>query len=92
MSPEDREKAIEVADAERGEPPGMGAALLTVLVMILTTAVVAFLIYLVMVAVRPIEARHFKKATEIELPVVHAARVHPTNSLRYAQDVRSRQT
>jgi len=78
MSPEDRAKAIEVADAERGEPPGMGAALLTVLVMILTTAVIAFLIYLVMVAIRPIEARHFKKATEIELPVLHAQHTRQT--------------
>lgn len=73
MNAEDRAKAIEIEDEARGVPPGMGAALLTVLVMILTTAVLAFLIYLVMVAIRPIEARNFKKATEIELPVLHAA-------------------
>lgn len=71
MTPEDKLEAAQAGDVERGQP-GMGAALLAVLVMILSTAVLAFLVYVVMVAIRPIEARHFKKATEIEQPILHA--------------------
>ena len=49
--------------------PGLGLALLTVLVMLLVTAVLAGLIYLLMVAISPIDQRTPRSKTS-ESPVV----------------------
>lgn len=66
------QRALAVAEEEERREPGMGSALLAILVMLFTTAVISALIYLVMIAIRPIEARNFKKAAEIEKPAVEA--------------------
>ena len=54
---------------DRNEPretPGMGRALLVVLLMLGITAVLCILVYGVMIAIRPIEARQYRKAADIE--------------------------
>jgi len=52
---------------ERPGAPGMSRALLMVLLMIVIAAILCVVIYGVMIAIRPIEARQDKKAYEIEL-------------------------
>src|SRR5688572_23234909 len=71
MNGDDKAKAAEADEAARREP-GMGSALLAVLVMILSTAILALLIYLVMVTVVPGEPRQVRKAAEVEQPLYQA--------------------
>jgi hypothetical protein len=68
MDAGDRAKALEAQEAAQAEP-GMGAALLAVLVMIVSTSILAFLIYLVMVLIVPGE-RKVNKAASIEQPLL----------------------
>ena len=67
MDAEDQIKAAESDDPGEAEP-GMAAALLAVLVMILSTSVLALLIYIVMIAIVPIEPRQVKKPAPVEQP------------------------
>ena len=48
------------------EAPGIGRALLVVLLMLGITAVLCILVYGVMIAIRPIEARQYRKAADLE--------------------------
>jgi hypothetical protein len=54
------------------EPPGMPRALLVVVLMIAITAVLCALIYVVMLAIRPIEPRHYKNAAGAAVPTLCA--------------------
>ena len=68
------DKAAQTAEradaAERG--PGMAKALLAVFVMLLSTLVLAGLIYLVMITIVPTDRREPRKAADIEQPLLHA--------------------
>jgi hypothetical protein len=70
MSLESRTKLTADRDEPR-EAPGLGRALLAVVLMIAITALVCALIYLVMIAIRPIEPRQYKKPAQADLPVLH---------------------
>ena len=67
MNADEQARVEESGDPGEAEP-GMAVALLAVLVMILSTSVLAFLIYVVMIAVIPIEPRQVKKPAEIQQP------------------------
>ena len=67
MNAEDQIKAAESDDPGEAEP-GMAAALLAVVVMIASTSVLALLIYIVMIAVVPIEPRQVKKPAGVLQP------------------------
>ncbi len=69
MNAEDQLKAAQAEDLERDQP-GMGAALLAVLVMIVSTSVLALLIYIVMVTIVPTEPRQVRKPAVLEQPLV----------------------
>ena len=62
MNNAQKAKVAAAMEEEQLREPGMGAAMLAVLVMLLTTAVLFVLIYLVMVAITPMEARGTKPA------------------------------
>jgi hypothetical protein len=68
MDAQDRARALEAEEAAQAEP-GMAEALLAVLVMIVSTSILAFLIYLVMVLIVPAE-RQVDKAASIERVLV----------------------
>ena len=72
MNGKDR-AAAKAAEAEEAaqRAPGMGSALLAVLVMILSTLLLAALIYVVMATAIPTE-REPRKAADIEQPVTPA--------------------
>ena len=69
MNGDDQAKAAEAEEAAQQEP-GMGSALLAVLVILVSTSILAFLIYVVMVTVVPGASRPTKKAAAIEQPAV----------------------
>lgn len=71
MNGDDKAKAAAAEEAASKEP-GMGSALLAVLVMILSTAVLALLIYVVMITLVPSEPRQTRKAAAVEQPLYHA--------------------
>jgi len=52
--------------------PGIGRALLAVVLMIAITAVVCVAIYGVMIAIRPIEPRDYKKVSVLSLPAARS--------------------
>ena len=68
MNGEDKAKAAEAEEAAQREP-GMGRALLAVLVMLLSTLVLAALIYIVMITIVPTDRRTQHKAPAIEQPL-----------------------
>ena len=61
MNNAQKAKAAAAMEEEHLREPGMGAAMVAVLVMLLTTAVLFVLVYLVMVAITPMEARSSKQ-------------------------------
>lgn len=68
-----REDTAKAAHAEEAlSEPGIATALLAVLVMIVSTGILAFLIYIVMVAIVPNEPRQVLKTSAIEQPLLHA--------------------
>ena len=70
MNGEDKARAAQAEEA-RGEP-GLSMALLAVLVMVLSTAFLALLIYVIMATIVPTEPRQASKAAEVEQPLYHA--------------------
>ena len=70
MQAEERNALID-AEADDPNAPGMGAALVTIAVLILTTGVLALLVYIVMIGIVRIEPR-YKKAVELEVPALIA--------------------
>ena len=58
-----------IAEQEHRAEPGLGLALLTVLVMLLVTAVLGGLIYILMIAISPIDQRTPRSA-RTETPAV----------------------
>ena len=71
MEGEERGRAR--AEEDRNEP-GIGRALLVVVAMIGITAVLCVLIYGMMVAIRPIEARQGARSSAVELQVLPGSR------------------
>ena len=69
MNNADKAKVAAALEEAHQNEPGMAAAMLAVLVMLLTTAVLYALIYLVMVAITPMEARN-KKPAAPDIPAV----------------------
>ena len=65
---EDKARAAEAEEAA-ARAPGMGRALLAVLVMILSTLVLAALIFMVMLMVVPADRRTQQKAPGVEQPL-----------------------
>ena len=57
-----------IPEEENRMEPGVGLALLTVLVMLLVTAILSGLIYVLMIAISPIDQRQPKAATTVEVP------------------------
>lgn len=78
MDAGDRAKALEAQEAAQAEP-GMGAALLAVLVMIVSTSILAFLIYLVMVTIVPGERKVSQPAPVERPPLVTPDTKRATN-------------
>jgi len=68
--------AAALEEAHQNEP-GMVSALVAVLAMLLSTAVLFVLVYLVMVAITPMEARH-KKPAAPDTPAVQQKDASPT--------------
>jgi hypothetical protein len=60
MNRADKAKVAATLEKEHLREPGMGAAMLAILVMLGTTAVLFVLVYLVMVAITPLQGRHSK--------------------------------
>ena len=58
-----------IPEEEHRPEPGYGLALLTVAVMLIVTAILCILIYGLMVAISPLEARKPRAATPAEVPV-----------------------
>ena len=56
MSEADKIRPLEPDESARAEP-GFGTALIAVGVILVTIAVLSFLIYILMIAIRPIESR-----------------------------------
>jgi hypothetical protein len=54
------------------DEPGMGRALLVVVLMIAITAIVCVVIYGVMIAIRPIEQREYRKVSSVGLHAPHS--------------------
>lgn len=69
MNNADRVRTAAALEEEHLAEPGIGAAMLAVLVMLLATVVLFGLVYILMVAITPIEARHTKPAVP-EMPAV----------------------
>ena len=65
MNAEAELKAAQAKDAERDQP-GMGAALLTVLVMLVSTGILAVLVYIVMITVTPAGSDKPAKGAAVE--------------------------
>lgn len=76
MNNADKAKVAAALEEEHLREPGIGAAMLAVLVMLFTTAVLFVLIYLVMVAITPMEAR--KKSVPAGIPAVQQQEPAPT--------------
>ena len=55
-------------EEEHRTEPGVGLALLAVLVMLLVTAILSGLIYVLMIAISPIDQRQPRSATKVEVP------------------------
>ena len=66
------EKAIAANAEEALSEPGVATALLAVLVMIVSTGVLAFLIYIVMITIVPDEPRQIRKDAQFSQPILHA--------------------
>ena len=77
MNGEDKAKAAEAEEAASREP-GMGKALLAVLVMLLSTLVLAALIYIVMITIVPTDRRVQQKAPGVEQPLPQPPAAGPT--------------
>jgi len=70
MNNAQKAKAAAAMEEEHLREPGMASAMLAVLVMLLTTAVLFVLVYLVMVAITPMEARGSKQPVAPAIPAV----------------------
>ena len=71
--------AIDVHEGGNRPEPGLGLALLTVLVMVLTTAVLSGLIYVLMLAVAATSSGRHDRATSEQPAVVSPAKpISPT--------------
>jgi hypothetical protein len=66
MSEADKARALEADEVQARGEPGFGTALIAVGVIIATIAVLSFLIYMLMIAIRPIESR--TSATDQPVP------------------------
>lgn len=69
MNNADKAKAAAILEEEHQNEPGMAAAMLAILVMLVTTAVLFVLIWVIMVAITPLEARNKRPALP-DMPAV----------------------
>jgi hypothetical protein len=60
---------------DSSDVPGLGRALLVVLLMIAITAILCVVIYGVMVAIRPIEPRAQKSVSDVQAPYAQSANI-----------------
>jgi hypothetical protein len=78
MNNADKAKAAAVLEEATANEPGVAAALVAIVVMLVTTAVLFLLVYLVMVAITPMEARNKRPAAPPEIPAVEQKGAAPT--------------
>ena len=69
MNNADKAKVAAALEEAHQNEPGVAAAMLAVLVMLVTTAVLFVLVYVVMVAITPLDARN-KRPAAAEIPAV----------------------
>ena len=71
-----------VREEEKPSEPGYGLAMLTVLVMLLVVGVLSALIYVLMVAISPIESRKGKAEPTVVVPATPAPAYNPPQTAK----------